>query len=278
MSHSAIVTFRLEPSESGSTFWTDPFPKVFFPNTIPLLWSCIAPAKISEAEAEPSFVSTISGISSNAPFLPLFRSPVSPNFRPFVFTIIFSSKNSVAMPRVASNNPPPLFRTSMIIPFGVESRICGISALNSCTTSEPNCEIVIIATFSFISNFMSSRRIWSRTIAMSIGAGSPFRSTVSVTFSPFGPRIFVTASSAERLMLSSPSTLYIMSPVFSPASSAGEPFSGVMIVSLSSLMPISAPMPSNSPEIDSSNSAVSSGERNVVCGSFSEATSPFVAP
>ena len=40
----------------GIIVWTEPFPKDFVPIIIPLLWSCIAPATISEAEAVPPLI------------------------------------------------------------------------------------------------------------------------------------------------------------------------------------------------------------------------------
>ncbi|MND07857.1 hypothetical protein D3C83_301180 [compost metagenome] len=39
---------------------TEPLPKVCVPITVARLWSCSAPATISEAEAEPPFTSTTS--------------------------------------------------------------------------------------------------------------------------------------------------------------------------------------------------------------------------
>ena len=38
---------------SGRTVWTEPLPKVWVPMMTARLWSCSAPATISEAEAEP---------------------------------------------------------------------------------------------------------------------------------------------------------------------------------------------------------------------------------
>gem|GEM_PF-4354693 len=40
---------------------TEPLPKVRVPTMLARLWSCSAPATISEAEAEPVFTSTTSG-------------------------------------------------------------------------------------------------------------------------------------------------------------------------------------------------------------------------
>ena len=66
---------------------TEPLPNERVPSTVARLWSCSAPATISEAEAEPPLISTIIG-------LPLVRSParalkrwVSSALRPRVETI-----------------------------------------------------------------------------------------------------------------------------------------------------------------------------------------------
>ena len=66
---------------------TDALPNDRVPRMVARLWSCSAPATISEAEAEPPLISTISG-------LPLVRSPgralkrcVSSGLRPRVETI-----------------------------------------------------------------------------------------------------------------------------------------------------------------------------------------------
>ncbi|EKD68545.1 MAG: hypothetical protein ACD_47C00556G0003 [uncultured bacterium] len=54
---------RMSPAlfSIGMTVWMTPFPKVFPPMSMPLLLSWMAPATISEDDAEPLFISTISG-------------------------------------------------------------------------------------------------------------------------------------------------------------------------------------------------------------------------
>ena len=42
--------------------WTEPLPKERVPRTVARLWSCRAPATISEAEAEPPLISTTTGL------------------------------------------------------------------------------------------------------------------------------------------------------------------------------------------------------------------------
>ena len=84
---------------------------------IALLWSLSAPANISEAEAEPLFISTIIG-------LPLISSPflaknflVSDAFRPLVETISPSSRKKSVIVIAWASNPPGLFLKSNIYPL-----------------------------------------------------------------------------------------------------------------------------------------------------------------
>ena len=78
-----------------------------------LLWSFRAPAKISDAEAEPLFINTIIG-------LPLTSSPffaknflVSEIFLPFVETIYPSSKKKSVIFIACVSKPPGLFLKSI---------------------------------------------------------------------------------------------------------------------------------------------------------------------
>src|SRR3982751_2620134 len=56
------------PGPSGMMVCTEPLPKVRVPIRVARLWSCSAPATISEADADPPLIRTTSG-------LPLIRSP-----------------------------------------------------------------------------------------------------------------------------------------------------------------------------------------------------------
>ena len=56
-----MVSLSPEPSSSSITVCTDPLPKVGVPISTARLWSCSAPATISEAEALPAFTSTTTG-------------------------------------------------------------------------------------------------------------------------------------------------------------------------------------------------------------------------
>jgi hypothetical protein len=49
------------PLFSGRMVCTEPLPKIWVPTTRARLWSCKAPATISEAEAEPPLTSTTRG-------------------------------------------------------------------------------------------------------------------------------------------------------------------------------------------------------------------------
>ena len=80
------------PFLKGMIDCTDPFPYELSPKIIALLWSFKAPAKISDAEADPLLIKTTIGF-------PLISSPflaknflVSEIFLPFVETISPSSK------------------------------------------------------------------------------------------------------------------------------------------------------------------------------------------
>ena len=64
----AVVSFRAPKVPIGITVCTEPLPNEREPRSVARLWSCNAPATISEAEAEPPLISTISG-------LPFVRSP-----------------------------------------------------------------------------------------------------------------------------------------------------------------------------------------------------------
>jgi hypothetical protein len=56
------------PEPNGMMVCTEPLPNERVPTKVARRWSCRAPATISEAEAEPPLISTMTG-------LPLVRSP-----------------------------------------------------------------------------------------------------------------------------------------------------------------------------------------------------------
>src|SRR6266478_4420530 len=91
---------------------TDPLPNERVPTNVARLWSCSAPATISEADAEPPLIKTIS-------CLPLVRSPgcaerrwVSSALRPRVETISPRSRKASETVTASSSNPPGLLRRS----------------------------------------------------------------------------------------------------------------------------------------------------------------------
>src|SRR3989344_4797211 len=53
VSHRATVTLSSAPSPSSISCWTEPLPKVRVPTSLATLCCCRAPAKISDADAEP---------------------------------------------------------------------------------------------------------------------------------------------------------------------------------------------------------------------------------
>ena len=50
------------PVDTGIIDCTEPLPKLRVPTITARLWSCSAPATISEAEAEPELISTVKGM------------------------------------------------------------------------------------------------------------------------------------------------------------------------------------------------------------------------
>ena len=101
----------------GSTAWTEPFPKVFSPTKIALLWSCKAPLTISEAEAEPSFTRTTKGKSVFVPNLLASNFSSSVTSLPFCETITPFFTNRSTTPIAWFKRPPGLFLKSRTIPF-----------------------------------------------------------------------------------------------------------------------------------------------------------------
>ena len=102
---------------------TEPLPNERVPRMVARLWSCNAPATISEAEAEPPLISTITG-------LPLTRSParalkrcVSSALRPRVETISPRSRNASDTEIAWSSRPPGLLRRSTTKPLSLSAGI-----------------------------------------------------------------------------------------------------------------------------------------------------------
>ena len=89
----------------------------------------------------------------------------------------------------------------------------------------------------------------SRMSETSNGSLVPSRRIVTVTFVPFGPRIFLTASGRLMSLVASPSIFTIRSPGWMPARHAGVPSIGATTVSTSSRIVISIPRPPKLPEV-----------------------------
>ena len=131
----------------------------------------------------------------------------------------------------------------------------------------------------------------ARTISTSNGA-PPSRTIDSVTAVSFAPRTRSRAASTVRPSSRSPSMASMMSPATSPAASAGEPGIGatttrrqsaasvvqVEVAPAASTVPIVAPIPSNSPEIERRLSLNSSLVRYSEYGSSSAPIIPLIAP
>ncbi len=133
--------------------------------------------------------------------------------------------------------------------------------------------------------------IVSRTIGISNGDPSS-RTIVSTTSVPLGPRILAIASSSVSPSTVRPSTAVMTSPVLRPARRAGEPSIGATTTSRQAgpivsqawtsasvgLVVTSAPMPENSPPIDSRARWSSSGLMYDEYGSSSAPIIPSIAP
>ena len=81
-----MVSRMAEPSENGNWFCTNPLPKDRRPMMIPRSLSCIAPAKISLADADHSSIRTTIWASLKAP-LPFDIASLRGNALPSVYTM-----------------------------------------------------------------------------------------------------------------------------------------------------------------------------------------------
>ena len=98
---------------SGMMVCTEPLPNERVPITVARLWSCSAPATISDADAEPPLISTTIGLPSvMSPGRALARC-VSSRPRPLVSTIAPFSRKSSETAIAWSSRPPGLPRRSM---------------------------------------------------------------------------------------------------------------------------------------------------------------------
>ena len=104
-------------SARGITDCTEPLPKLRVPIMIALLWSCNAPATISEADAEPLFISTTNGMSLAIVRSVAINSISFPSNLPLVDTIRPLLIKVSTTPTEACNTPPGLFRKSRTRPF-----------------------------------------------------------------------------------------------------------------------------------------------------------------
>ena len=90
--HLATVILREVSDVNLITSWTDPFPNVFSPTKVPIPCSDRAPAKISEAEADPLSTKIISFEFFGNKLGPLLVCIfISFRFLPISFTIVLPS-------------------------------------------------------------------------------------------------------------------------------------------------------------------------------------------
>jgi len=119
--------------------------------------------------------------------------------------------------------------------------------------------------------------ITALVIVKSNNLSLPSRIIVSVTFVPLSPLSILTAASSVISRVTSPSILTILSPASIPALKAGVSSIGDITVRILSLIPISIPMPPNSPFVSSVISWKLSGSRNWLYPS-SVSIIPLIAP
>jgi len=208
-------------------------------------WS--APARISEADADPLFISTTSGRFASAP---------SPDdLKSCSGTVLPTSlQRAIPASRNIRKDPPRPQITARIVPQVEHDPLCiRIRSLDEGVVERligilRNSWSEICAISPFISKSTLGTWMFARAILKSFGAVQPSRMTLKVTVVPSGPRISVTASSTFMVSVEVPLIAVIQSFAFSPAFSAGVPLSGAMITMwLLASVPSCAPMPPKSP-------------------------------
>src|SRR5260221_78384 len=98
---------------------TEALPNEREPTMVARLWSCHAPATISEAEAEPPLISTMSGLALVISLPRARKRCVASALRPRVDTISPRSKNDSDTVIAWSSKPPRLLRRSMMKPLSL---------------------------------------------------------------------------------------------------------------------------------------------------------------
>ena len=128
MKYLAVVNFTAPPLLFCKIVCTDPLPKLCCPIITARLWSCSAPATISDAEAEPPFTNTTIGAPFNTSSGVALKLILECSIRPSVYTINPSVKKASLTDTAAFNKPPGLFRKSNTKPFNSALSVSFLSA------------------------------------------------------------------------------------------------------------------------------------------------------
>src|SRR3989344_6713535 len=115
--HCATVRFTEEPSRNSSICCTVPLPNVFSPMSFTPRLSRSAPARISEAEAEPLLTTMTTGNFERAALPWAINSSLSPFLNTSFTTSVPRGTNHPARSTDTSRNPPGLLRRLSTIPL-----------------------------------------------------------------------------------------------------------------------------------------------------------------
>ena len=202
---------------------------------LPLSWSWMAPATISDADADPESISTIIGISVSTGSRVVRYSYVEAAVLPLEVTArVFFGRKIERMSTASPIRPPPFPRrssTNLFIP-------AFLSSVNLVRTSVPTFSVnplssrYPVVSSSIAAYWTSGRWILSRNTGTS--RVSPVRAflTVNMTVVPGFPFILSVLSLISRSLVSVPSIAMISSPQTSPALVAGEPAYGSLMITL----------------------------------------------
>ena len=214
---------------------------------VPLSRSCIAPAIISEAEAEAEFTRTVIGMRVSKGSVRVFISKTDCALLPFAETTdVPFGRNNERIFTASSTIPPPLLRKSItrcFIPFSFNpSKALRKSRLPSWV----NASWRIYPMESRNTPLYDTSGICTLSRVTTISFFSPLRplSTRNFTSVPGCPFIFSLHLSTGSGSTLSPSMARIKSPGSSPYLTAGEPIYGWEISTpIESILRIIAPIP-----------------------------------
>ena len=123
VSHLAIVTLREVSGVMLMTSWTEPFPNVLVPIIVAMPCSLSAPARISEADAEPLFtrITIFKFLLKMSYPLLLYVMPATFLPKSSLTTTLPRGRNQLAISTEASRYPPGFPRRSRMSLFDPDS-------------------------------------------------------------------------------------------------------------------------------------------------------------